>query len=368
MTVVQADVHHVVEDHEEADVVGEEEDVDDDARDDTKGHLVSGHLVSLSEEREDMEDNRHHQQQDVEDDVGIDEVLPVLPDPVDGKAEEDEPDEGHDEGQDVDGHEVRRGIIETPEYSCRVYVGLVWNPREFSQALPDLVCLLGQFITSLEVLELVAVLNDLLEVVPALQLLPREVEALGEVSVVSGVNEQLQQTGAKRCQGDQSRHGEDEDEAGDELQGEEQLADNLDDAFHSAEAAGSVPLEKDAVDDERNEKDEDHDPAGEYPDELFGDDRRDDGHEDASQNGEDADDEPDPAEERDGHGDSQSYIRHTYAAVLLQSELVQHFRFPFKSARNVGEIETRCINFLYHRENQNSVSSYSGLDIRTILS
>ena len=129
VTVVQADVHHVVEDHEEADVVGEEEDVADDARDYTK---EGGHLVSLSEEREDLEDNGHHEQQDVEDDVGIDEVLPVLPDPVDGETEEDQPDEGHDEGQDEDGHEVRKGVTDTPDDGCRVNIGLVWNPSEFS--------------------------------------------------------------------------------------------------------------------------------------------------------------------------------------------------------------------------------------------
>merc|ERR1719242_2511647 len=101
--------------------------------------------------------------------------------------------------------------------------------------------------------------------------------------------------------------------------GEEDLADDLDDALHSAEAAGSVPLDKNAVDDERDEPDEDEDHAGEDENELLGEDGRDDGQEDPTYYDQDAHEDAHPAE--DGHGSGEPELA---AAVTLQSELVQH--------------------------------------------
>ena len=82
MAVVQADVHNVVEDHEVADLV-------DIAHD---GQETSDNLKrNLSKEIDDLENYKHH----VEHDVGLDEALSVLPDPVDGEGEEDHPDDSH---------------------------------------------------------------------------------------------------------------------------------------------------------------------------------------------------------------------------------------------------------------------------------
>ena len=107
------------------------------------------------------------------------------------------------------------------------------------------------------------------------------------------------------------------------MDGEEELADHLDDASNFAEAAGSVPLEDEDVDEEQHEVDVwDHKDANcvkfreehELGDLCL----VDEDHEEPGQDGEDAGDDPRPAEEGDGRGDSH------LAAVALQSELVQH--------------------------------------------
>ena len=51
---------------------------------------------------ENLETNLHHHQHHVEDDVGVDGTLPVLPDPVDADGEEACPDKRQDEGDDWD--------------------------------------------------------------------------------------------------------------------------------------------------------------------------------------------------------------------------------------------------------------------------
>ena len=79
--VFHPDLHNVVEDHEVADLV-------DIAHD---GQTSDNLKRNLSKEIDDLENYKHHGEHD----VGLDEALSVLPDPVDGEGGEDHPDDSH---------------------------------------------------------------------------------------------------------------------------------------------------------------------------------------------------------------------------------------------------------------------------------
>ena len=74
-------------------------DADQDSR---NGENNIGGWIWICEDREDLESNGCHQQDDVEDDVGIEEPLPVLPDAVNSNADEDNPNKSKDGGGDED--------------------------------------------------------------------------------------------------------------------------------------------------------------------------------------------------------------------------------------------------------------------------
>ena len=91
-------VHDVVEDHKKNVVVDEAGDAVEEARDHAD---FDGEVIQQSEENE-KQHNLDQQPHDVEDDVGLDEVLPVLPNSLHSQGEEDHPDEHHDEGEGIE--------------------------------------------------------------------------------------------------------------------------------------------------------------------------------------------------------------------------------------------------------------------------
>jgi len=88
LVVFHIDVHNVVEDNEVANVV---EVVVEDERD---SDSIDGREDSPS--IDDIEDNLYRHHHDAEDDVGVDESLAVLPEPMNGEAVKSYP-EGHQE-------------------------------------------------------------------------------------------------------------------------------------------------------------------------------------------------------------------------------------------------------------------------------
>jgi len=88
LVVFHIDVHNVVEDNEVANVV---EVVIEDERD---SDSIDGREDSPS--IDDIEDNLYRHHHDAEDDVGVDESLAVLPEPMNGEAVKSYP-EGHQE-------------------------------------------------------------------------------------------------------------------------------------------------------------------------------------------------------------------------------------------------------------------------------
>ena len=101
LIVLWNDVHDVVQDHEIANVEDEVDHAQDDTDDQTTE--VTTRIVTVtSEVRDNLENNLNHQHHDVEDDVGVNEALPVLPDSVNAEGEEDQPDDFEDEGHDED--------------------------------------------------------------------------------------------------------------------------------------------------------------------------------------------------------------------------------------------------------------------------
>ena len=93
MSVVQTEVHDVVEDHDVADVIQ----VVDGAHENDGDYI--NHEVTLSEE-ENEEDYLQDQQHNVEDDVGFDEGLHLLH--LLGEDGEDHPDKRQDDGTEED--------------------------------------------------------------------------------------------------------------------------------------------------------------------------------------------------------------------------------------------------------------------------
>ena len=114
MSVVQTEVHDVVQDHDVADVIQ----VVDGSHENDGDYF--NQEVTLSEE-ENEEDNLQYQQHNVEDDVGFDEGLHLLH--LLGEDGEDHPDERQDDGTEEDCRQHRQrygGKVQALEKSHQV--------------------------------------------------------------------------------------------------------------------------------------------------------------------------------------------------------------------------------------------------------